>query len=68
VTHSLLDSSSARIQLHFHSNVNALSQKPCQEECTHCQKVDVLAEVKQVQGVAAIATDHWDPAPQGWIS
>lgn len=62
MTNSPVDSSSSRIQLHFLSSANALSRKPCREEYTHCQKVDVLAEVRKVRGVAAIATDHWDPA------
>lgn len=32
-----------------HKNANALLRRPCQEECTHCHKIDVRAYVKRVR-------------------
>jgi hypothetical protein len=29
--------------------------------CTHCYKVEVGADVKQVLGIAAVAAAGWDP-------
>jgi hypothetical protein len=31
-----------------HNNADALSRPPCQEECTHCHKLEVWADIKQV--------------------
>jgi hypothetical protein len=45
-----------------HNNVGVLSLRPCQEECTHCHKVEARADVKQIQAIAAVAADGWDPA------
>jgi hypothetical protein len=33
-----------------------------QGECTHCHKVEVWADVKQVGAVAAVVAAGWDPA------
>jgi hypothetical protein len=41
---------------------DALSRRPCQEECNHCQKVEARAVSKQVRSIAAVATAGWDPA------
>jgi hypothetical protein len=46
-----------------HKNANALSRRPCREECTTpCKKVQALADVKKVRAIAAVAADGWDPA------
>jgi hypothetical protein len=37
-------------------------RRPCQEECTHCYKVEARADVKQVRADAAVAAVSWDPA------
>jgi hypothetical protein len=44
-----------------HNNADALSRRPCQEGCSHCQKLEAWAEVKQVRAIAAVAADGWDP-------
>jgi hypothetical protein len=31
-----------------HNNADALSRRPCQEECPHCHKVEARAAVKQI--------------------
>jgi hypothetical protein len=31
-----------------HNNADALSQQPCQEECTHCHDVEAWANIRQV--------------------
>jgi hypothetical protein len=44
-----------------HNNADAHSRWPCQEGCSHCQKVEAKAEAKQVRAIAAVAADGWDP-------
>jgi hypothetical protein len=44
-----------------HNNADALSRRPCQEECTHCHKVEAQAHIKQVRAIAAVATHGRDP-------
>jgi hypothetical protein len=44
-----------------HKNADALSRRPCQEGCSHCQKVEAKAEAKQVRAIATVAADGWDP-------
>jgi hypothetical protein len=44
-----------------HNSADAPSQRPCQEECEHCQKVEARAEVKQMRAIASVAADGWDP-------
>jgi hypothetical protein len=46
-----------------HNNADALSRRPCQDECTHCHNVEARADIKQVQAIEAVATTSWDPAP-----
>jgi hypothetical protein len=41
----------------MHNNADALSRRPCQEECTHCHKVEARVDVK-----LAVAAAGWDPA------
>jgi hypothetical protein len=53
------DFTSERHQGWKHNRAAALSQRPCQEECIHCQRVEVWAEVNQVW---AVATNGCDPA------
>jgi hypothetical protein len=43
------------------NNADGLSRRPCQEECTHCHKVEARADVKQVRVIVAVAADVWDP-------
>jgi hypothetical protein len=31
-----------------HNNADALSRRPCQDECAHCHKVEIRADVKQI--------------------
>jgi hypothetical protein len=38
-----------------HNNADALSRRPCLEECTHCHKVEARADIKLVRAVAAVA-------------
>jgi hypothetical protein len=45
-----------------HNNADSLSQQPCQEECTHCHKVEALTDIKQVKATAVVAAASWDPA------
>jgi hypothetical protein len=45
-----------------HNNANALSRRPCQEECTHCLKVEARADIKHIPAIAAVAAPGWDPA------
>jgi hypothetical protein len=44
-----------------HNNADALSRRPCQEECMHCQKAEMRADVKQVRAIAALPAAGWDP-------
>jgi hypothetical protein len=44
-----------------HNNANALSRRPCQEERTHCNKVEMRADVKQVRAIAPRPAVGWDP-------
>jgi hypothetical protein len=43
------------------NNADSLSRWPSQDECTHCQNVEVRAGVKQVWAIAAVAAAWWDP-------
>jgi hypothetical protein len=45
-----------------HNNADALSRRPCQEECTYFHKVEARADVKQVRVIAAVAVAGWNPA------
>jgi hypothetical protein len=45
-----------------HNNAEALSRRSCQEECTHCHKVEAPADVKQVRAIATVAAAGRDPA------
>jgi hypothetical protein len=45
-----------------HNNADALIWRPYREECIHSHKVYAWADVKQVQGIVAVATVGWDPA------
>jgi hypothetical protein len=45
-----------------HNNADALSRRPCQEECTHCHIVEARADIKQVRAIAAVEAPGWDPA------
>jgi hypothetical protein len=49
-------------QCQKHNNVDAISRRPCQEECTHCHEFGARADIKQVQAIAAVAAPGWDPA------
>jgi hypothetical protein len=44
-----------------HNNADALSGQPCKEECTRCNKVEMRADVKQVEAIAALPAVGWDP-------
>jgi len=43
-----------------HTNADALSRRPCPEECSHCQKVEHRADGKRVRIVAVAAANGWD--------
>jgi hypothetical protein len=43
-----------------HNDDDVLLRWPCQEECTHCYKVEARADIKQVQALAALAAAGWD--------
>jgi hypothetical protein len=45
-----------------HNNADALSRRPCREECTHCHKFEARANVKQVRALTAVAATDWDSA------
>lgn len=40
--------------------MEAVSRGPCQDECTHCQKVKGQAGRQKVKATAVMATDGWD--------
>jgi hypothetical protein len=44
-----------------HNNAGALSQRPRQEGCAHCHKVEAWTDIKQVQAIAAVAAAGSDP-------
>jgi hypothetical protein len=44
-----------------HNNADDLSRRPCQEECTHCHKVESRAYVKQIRAITIVAGAGWDP-------
>jgi hypothetical protein len=44
-----------------HKYADALSRRPCQEERTHCHKVELRADIKQVQDISALHAAEWDP-------
>jgi hypothetical protein len=44
-----------------HNNTDALSRRPCQENCMYCHKVETRADVKQVRPIAALPAVGWDP-------
>jgi hypothetical protein len=44
-----------------HNNADALSRRSCEEECTHCHKVETRADVKQVRAIAALHAAGWGP-------
>jgi hypothetical protein len=44
-----------------HKNADALSRWPCQEECTHCHKVEVRADIKQIRAISTLPAADWDP-------
>jgi hypothetical protein len=46
----------------MHDSADALSRRPCQEECNRCQKVEAREDIKQVRAIAAVAAVGWDPA------
>ena len=43
-----------------HTNADALSRRPCTEECTHCRKVEHRAEIPKVRVVATTPSEGWD--------
>jgi hypothetical protein len=47
-----------------HKYVDALSRRPCQEECRHCHKVELRADIKQVPDISALSAADWDPLVQ----
>jgi hypothetical protein len=44
-----------------HNNADALSRRPCQENCSHCHKVEDRAEIKQIRAITTVAAAGWDP-------
>jgi hypothetical protein len=38
-----------------HNNADALSRRPCQEQCNHCQKVEARTDTKEVRAIAAVS-------------
>jgi hypothetical protein len=38
-----------------------LSQRPCQEECVQCHKVEARENIAKVRGIATMAAARWDP-------
>jgi hypothetical protein len=44
-----------------HKNADALSRRPCREECTHCHKFEARADIQLVTAIAAVAAADWDP-------
>jgi hypothetical protein len=37
-----------------HNNADALSRRPCQENCSHCHKVENRAEIKQIRAITTV--------------
>jgi hypothetical protein len=65
----MLDSAPTKVQLHFRApsrlkthSADALSQRPYQEECTHCHKVEAQTDIKQIRAIAVVASAGLDPA------
>jgi hypothetical protein len=48
------------------NNADALSRRPPRKECVHCHKVEALADVKHIRGIAAVAAASWDPVALRW--
>jgi hypothetical protein len=44
-----------------HKNADVLSRRPCQEECTHCHKVELRADIKQIRAISTLPAANWDP-------
>jgi hypothetical protein len=44
-----------------HKNADALSRRCCQEERTHCHKVELRADLRVVGALSALTTADWDP-------
>jgi hypothetical protein len=42
-------------------NADALSKRICQEECTHCHKVEIRAEIKEIRATSTLPATEWDP-------
>jgi hypothetical protein len=45
-----------------HKNADALSRRPCREECVQCHKVEAWENIAKVRGIAAMAAASWDLA------
>ena len=45
-----------------HSNADALSRRPCPDECSHCTKVEEKERVATVRVVSAVPAIGWDSA------
>jgi hypothetical protein len=45
-----------------HNNADAISRRPCGEECTHSHKIEAAADVNQIRAITAVAAAGWDPA------
>jgi hypothetical protein len=39
---------------------DALSRRPCQEECTHCHKIELYADIKQIRATSTLPAADWD--------
>jgi hypothetical protein len=52
---------SEHLQGRKHNNADALSRRPCQEECTHCHKVEARADIKEIRAIAVVARAGCDP-------
>jgi hypothetical protein len=48
-----------------HSNANTLPRRPCQEECTHCHKVEEQADVEEVRAITNETAAGCDQAAMG---
>jgi hypothetical protein len=53
---------SEQFQGRKHNTVDAFPLQPRGEVYTHCHKVEVNADVKQVRAIAPVAAAGWDPA------
>jgi hypothetical protein len=44
------------------NKADALTRRPCREECVQCHKVEAREDIAQVRAITAVAAAGWDTA------